>query len=80
MRTTLDIDEDVLTAAKERAAKARVSLGRALTELARAGLTTPSTTSGKRSAPTKGRYALLPRRGEVITLEHVRTIADDEGV
>lgn len=39
MRTTLDIDEDVLLAAKDLARRRRSSLGRALSDLARQGLT-----------------------------------------
>jgi hypothetical protein len=38
MRTTLDIDDDILLAAKELARKDRVSAGRVLSTLARAGL------------------------------------------
>jgi hypothetical protein len=38
MRTTLDIDEDVLQAAKEIAASRRVTTGQVVSELARKGL------------------------------------------
>jgi len=39
MRTTLEIDEDVLAAARELAAGGRRSLGAVISELARRGLT-----------------------------------------
>ncbi len=39
MRTTLNIDEDVVTAARELAAGERRSLGAVISELARRGLT-----------------------------------------
>ena len=39
MRTTLDIDDDVVVAAKELAAGERRSLGSVISELARRGLT-----------------------------------------
>ncbi|MGH3970647.1 MAG: antitoxin [Mycobacterium sp.] len=39
MRTTLDIDEDVVAAARELAANERRSLGAVISELARRGLT-----------------------------------------
>jgi hypothetical protein len=39
MRTTLDIDDDVVVAAKELAACERRSLGSVISELARRGLT-----------------------------------------
>ena len=38
MRTTLDIDDDVLLAAKEIAASKRTSAGRVISDLARKGL------------------------------------------
>lgn len=39
MRTTLDLDDDVLAAARELAADGRRSLGSVISELARRGLT-----------------------------------------
>lgn len=39
MRTTLDLDEDVVVAARELAADTRRSLGSVISELARRGLT-----------------------------------------
>lgn len=39
MRTTLDIDDDVVVAARELAASGRRSLGSVISELARRGLT-----------------------------------------
>ena len=80
MRTTLDIDDDVLSAAKERAGREKISIGRALTALARAGLAAPGTARAKAGAKPRGRLALLPTRKEIVTLEHVRGIADAEGV
>lgn len=44
MRTTLEIGDDVLAAARSLAAERGVSLGSALTELARRGLRAPVTT------------------------------------
>ncbi len=80
MRTTLDIDDDVLFAAKERAAREKVSIGQALTGLARAGLAAPHAGRTKAATRPRGRLALLPKRREIVTLEHVRRIADDEGI
>jgi hypothetical protein len=80
MRTTLDIDDDVLSAAKERAAREKVSIGQALTGLARAGLAARGGGRAKSGAKPRGRLALLPKRKEIVTLEHVRAIADDENV
>ena len=81
MRTTLDIDDDVLLAAKEHAARERKSLGAVISALARDSLRRPSQPAG-RGAPAKrgGRFAVLPQRDEVVTLEHVRGLQDAEGV
>lgn len=56
MRTTLDLDLDILQAAKELAAARGVSTGRALSDLARKGLA-PS-----HRARTRNGVPLLPRR------------------
>ena len=50
MRTTLDIDEDVLRAAKSLARARESSLGSVLSDLARKGLA-PRTSSRKRGFP-----------------------------
>ncbi|HEV3110386.1 MAG TPA: hypothetical protein VGY99_07815 [Candidatus Binataceae bacterium] len=56
MRTTLDIDEDVLDAAKELAARRRTTIGRIISELVRAALA-PRVRSRKRNG-----VPLLPSR------------------
>ena len=56
MRTTLDIDEDVLQAAKELAAARCLTAGRVISELARAAL------EPARSERTRNGVPLLPRR------------------
>jgi hypothetical protein len=56
MRTTLDLDEDVLQAAKEIAATRGSTAGRVLSELVRKALTSPETARVRNGVP------LLPRR------------------
>ena len=81
MRTTLDIDEDVLQAAREHAARERKSLGTVISALARESLRRPPAPVGRRAGARRGgRFAVLPQREEVITLEHVRGLQDAEGV
>ena len=81
MRTTLDIDDDVLLAAKEHAARERKSLGAVVSALARESLRRPPPTATRRGTARRGgRFAVLPQRDEVITLEHVRGLQDVEGV
>ena len=78
MRTTLDIDDDVLLAAKERARREKISTGAALSRMARSGLSARPPAARLRKSPLG--FAILPHRGEVVTLEHVRRIMDEEGI
>jgi len=79
VRTTLDIDEDVLQAAEELARYERTTAGRGLSNLARRGLNGQSTTSGRKYIYENG-IPVLPSRGEIVTLEHVQKIMDEEGI
>jgi len=56
MRTTLDLDDDVLQAAKELAQIRKSTAGKVLSELARRGLESPRATKSRNGVP------LLPRR------------------
>lgn len=80
MRTTLDLDDDVLIAAKAHAAREKRSLGAVISDLARESLQRPATGAGRARAPRGGRFAVLPARKEVVTAEHVRRLMDAEGV
>jgi hypothetical protein len=77
MRTTLDIEDDVLQAAKELAQRNGGTAGQVISDLARRGLNAPPP---KRRPGLRGGVPVLPSRGEVVTLEHVRKIQDEEGV
>jgi hypothetical protein len=72
MRTTLDISQDVLLAAKEMAARQNLTMGEVISDLARKSLR-----SGK-TAPTGTRngFPLLAPTGQVITSELIRTLQD----
>lgn len=79
MRTTLDIDDDVLQAAKELAEREGRTAGRVISELARRGLASPAPKS--KDGPTlRGGVPVLPSRGEIVTLEKVRRLMDQEGM
>jgi hypothetical protein len=56
MRTTLDLDEDILQAAKELAAARGTTAGKVLSELARKALASP------RAGRVRNGVPLLPRR------------------
>jgi hypothetical protein len=77
MRTTLDIEDDVLQAAKELAQRNGRTAGQMLSDLARQGLNASAT---KRRSGLRSGVPVLPSRGELVTLEHVQKIQDDEGV
>jgi hypothetical protein len=74
MRTTLDIDDDVLAAAKELAFRQNTTTGRAISDLARRALAEASL--GK---PTYHHgLVVLPRRGGTVAPELVDRLAEDE--
>lgn len=77
MRTTLDIDDDVLTAAKERARAEGRSAGAVISELARKGLAGPVREAG--DPPSFLGIAPLPKRGQVVTNELVDRLREDLG-
>jgi hypothetical protein len=79
MRTTLALDDDVFAYARERAQRERISMGQVISKLARDGIRTQSAGVPKEFA-VASKYALLPRRDEVITSEHVRNLMDQEGI
>ncbi|MGD9902833.1 MAG: hypothetical protein AB7U83_05145 [Vicinamibacterales bacterium] len=78
MRTTLDIDDDVLQAAKELAQRDGRTAGQVVSDLARRGLRAPTAKSGR--IRLRGGVPVLPSRGEIVTVEHVDRLRDDEGV
>lgn len=81
MRTTINLDEDALLAARHMAQRERVSLGEAVSMLVRRGASQPLPAArGGVAAPLRGRFALLPVRDEVVTTAHVRELMDREGI
>jgi hypothetical protein len=73
MRTTLDIDDDVLFAAKEMAKRKGKSMGKVLSDLARQALSRQANTSSRNGVP------LFPRQAEsgVVTLELINQLRDE---
>ena len=80
MRTTLNLEDDALIAAQALARRQKISLGEAVSELIRRGASTPEASAEVAQAPLRGRFALLPRRGEVITAQHIRQLMEQEGI
>lgn len=74
MRTTLDVDEDVLLAAKEMARERGVSMGRVLSDLARKSLTDTPQFATRNGIP---QFPVRPGAG-VVTPELVKRLLDEE--
>ncbi len=74
VRTTLDIDEDVLEAAKELAARRGITAGRVLSELAHSALAPRDRSPRKRNG-----VPLLPAQREacLVTPEIVNRLRDE---
>ena len=82
MRTTLQLDDDVLAAARVLARQRRVSIGEVISELARRGLVTPppsASRSGADSLRQRNGVPLLPWMpdGAPVDLELVSRLRDD---
>ena len=81
MRTTINLAEDAAIAARNVAQRERLSLGEAISELIRRGANAGTPAARSRGAqPLRGRFALLPQRGETVTPQHVRELMDREGI
>ena len=78
MRTTIDIADDVLQAAKERARYEKKTVGQMISELARRALTTPLETSAVREP--KAVYGVRPfaSRGRLVTNEQIDKLRKDD--
>jgi hypothetical protein len=73
MRTTVDLEDDILFAAKELARKRSTTIGRVLSDLARQALTRPVSVSTKTGLP------LFPirKKAGVVTMELVNRLRDE---
>ena len=78
MRTTLDIEPDILQAAKEIAAREKSTAGAVISRLARKGLA--PTSPGLGETRIRNGVPVISATGHVITLEHVQELMDEEGI
>lgn len=84
MRTTLDIDDDLLEAAKQLARRERSSAGEVISRLVRQSLTGfPAASAGaggsERVVSVAG-FQPFPARGGVVTDDLIDAIRDAEGI
>jgi len=80
MRTTINIAEDALIAARHEAQREHLSLGEAVSELIRRGAAREGGRAASAAVPLRGRFSLLPARDEIITPAHVRELMEREGI
>jgi hypothetical protein len=87
MRTTLDISDDVLFAAKELARREKKTLGEVISDLARRAFATPThPTSPPATTPLVSErlaaYGIhpLPKRGGIVSNELIDRLRDAEGI
>lgn len=75
MRITLDIDPDVLAAARELAEARKTTVGRVISDLARQALTRPP----EPRPVCRNGFLVLPQRGGVVTSELIQRLVEEEG-
>jgi hypothetical protein len=75
MRTTLDIDDDVLRAAKELARREKRTAGAVISELTRKALT--ATPEVQKPKAVHG-FRPFPRRGEIVTNEQIDKLREED--
>jgi hypothetical protein len=78
MRTTLNIADDVLRAAKEQARREKTTAGKILSDLARRALTEPPPIAAKR--PPRARFGIRPfaRRGAIVNNDLIDRLREDD--
>ena len=82
MRTTLDISNDVLQAAKERARREQKTIGAVISELARRALNSTDTRTPPASPRTQEPKAVygfraFPKRGGIVTNDAIDRLRED---
>lgn len=82
MRTTLDIDPDVLETAKEIARKEKKTAGAVISYLARRGFYGMEQSAAEPPRPYQARNGvpLLPPTGSIVSESTIRKIRDAEGI
>lgn len=78
MRTTLEIDDDVLGAARELAARENKTAGQVISELARKGIHVHDRKASRRSI--RNGFEVIPPDGHIITPELVQKILEESEV
>ncbi len=77
MRTTLDIDDDVLLAAKELARRGHKTAGQVVSDLLRQALTAPQPSAVREPRAVFG-LKPFPRRGAIINNDLIDQLRNDD--
>lgn len=80
MRTTMDIDDDLLAAAREIARRERTSAGRVVSRLLRAALAGPASQPSSRKTMATGGFRPFASRGVPVTNDDIDRLRDTEGI
>lgn len=78
MRTTLDIDTDILEAAKDLARRERSTAGTVISRLARSALNAPAVPPATAEPPAFYGFRPFPKRGGVVTNELIDRLREDD--
>lgn len=76
MRTTLDIEEDVLFAAKDLARREKKTAGQIISELARKGLAGAATSTAREPKAAYG-FRPFPKEGRIVSNELINKLRED---
>ena len=76
MRTTLDIEEDVLFAAKDLARREKKTAGQVISELARKGLAGVSAMTAQEPKAIFG-FRPFPKEGRIVSNELINKLRED---
>jgi hypothetical protein len=74
MRTTLEIDDDILEAAKELALREKKTAGKIISDLARTGI---QTHPGKPNKKIRNGFEIVPADNRVVTPKLVQKILEE---
>ncbi|MBS4095339.1 MAG: hypothetical protein KGZ83_00700 [Sulfuricella sp.] len=82
MRTTIDIEDDILAVAKEMARLQHVSAGQIVSRLMREALTgrQQADQTGNAAMRQVGGFRPFPARGALVTNDQINDLRDQEGV
>ncbi len=80
MRTTLDIEDDVLLAAKEIGRRNRVSIGKVISDLARKSLTQQRAAGARVGKAVYGFRPLPGVPGKIVTDKQINRLRDMVGI